>query len=150
MPQEAKTPDPVELARRAFEAANRRDLDAVSSFFASHAVFAGRGVPDIHEGRMAIRSMLEGWFAAYDELEFKLDDVRNLGSGVVFAAVVQEGVLAGSAGHGHLRQREGWVFLWEEGLIARLATFYLNVDEAHAAAEALAETVGEEYRSPID
>ena len=136
MPEESGTPDLVELTRRAFEAANRRDLDAVISFFASNAVFEGRVGSD--RGRAAIRSMLEEWFGAYEELEFKLVDVRNLGNGVVFAVVVQEGALAGSAGHGHFRQREGWVMLWERGLIARLSTAD-DVDEARAAAERLAE-----------
>jgi hypothetical protein len=42
MSQESTTPDLVELTRRAFEAANRRDLDAVSSFFASDTVFEAR------------------------------------------------------------------------------------------------------------
>ena len=136
------TPDLVERVRSAFEAANRRDLDAVISFFAPDSVFEGRGVPATHEGRVAIRSMIEEWFGAYEELVFKLDDVSDLGSGVVFAAVLQEGVPAGSAGHGHLWQREGWVFLWERGLIARLATSYSDIDEARAAAQALAESRG--------
>ena len=142
MPEEATTLDLAELVRRAFEAANRRDLDAVISFFAPDAIFEGRGVPATHEGRVAISSMLDGWFGAYQELEFKVEDVSDLGSGIVVAAVVQEGVPAGSAGHGHVSQREGWVFLWERGLIARLATSYTDVDEARAVAQALAESRG--------
>ena len=140
MLEEATTPDIVELTRLAFEAANRRDLDAVISFYASDAVFEGRMGGDNFEGRVAIRSFLEDWFGAYEELELKLEDVRDLGSGVVFAVVFQEGVLAGSAGHGHVWQREGWVFLWERGLIARHAALDTDIDEARAAAEALAES----------
>ena len=138
MSEESTTPDLVELTRRAFEAANRRDLDAVIGFFASDAVFEGRAVGPIFEGRAAIRSTFEDWFGTYEELEFKLEDVRNLGNGVVFAVVGQEGAPAGSAGHGHFRQREGWVFLWERGLIARLSTY--DIDAANAAAERLAES----------
>jgi hypothetical protein len=52
--------------------------------------------------------------------------------------VIQNGRLVGSAGH--LRQREGWVFVWEKGLIASLATS--EVDEALAGAERLAEERG--------
>jgi uncharacterized protein (TIGR02246 family) len=136
--QESTTSDLVELTRRAFEAANRRDLDAVISFFASDTVFEGRDGWNNLRGRAAFRSFLEDWFGAYEELEFKLEDVRNLGNGVVFAVVVQEGALAGSAGHGHFQQREGWVFLWERGLIARLSTH--EIDVARAAAERLAES----------
>jgi ketosteroid isomerase-like protein len=42
MPEQPATPDPVERVRRAFEAANRCDLNAVISFFASDTVFEGR------------------------------------------------------------------------------------------------------------
>jgi uncharacterized protein (TIGR02246 family) len=138
MSEESTTPDLVELMGMAFEAANRRDLDAVTSSFAEDATFDGRGVPDHHEGRAAIRSMLEEWFGSYEELEFGLEEVRDLGNGVVFAVVTQNGRPVSSAGH--LRQREGWVFVWVRGLIARLRTY--EVDEARAAAEHLAEERG--------
>jgi uncharacterized protein (TIGR02246 family) len=138
MSEEATTPDVVELMGRALEAANRRDLDAVAGSFAEDATFDGRGVPDHYEGRAAIRSMLEEWFGSYEELEFGLEEVRDLGNGVVFAVVVQNGRPAGSAGH--LRQREGWVFVWVRGLIERLRTS--EVDEGRAAAERLARDRG--------
>src|SRR4029079_9014048 len=101
-----------------------------------------------YEGRVAIRSFLENWFGAYEELEFELEDVRDLGSGVVFAVVVQEGVPAGCAGHGRVGQREGWVFLWERGLIARHAALSTDIDEARAAAEPLAESSESSSRIP--
>ena len=138
MPEEATTPDLLELTRLAFEAANRRDLDAVIGFFASDTVFEGRDGWNNLRGRVAFRSFLEDWFGAYEELEFKLEDVRDLSNGVVFVVVAQDGLPVGSAGHGHFRQREGWVFLWERGLIARLST--QDIDEARAAAERLAES----------
>ena len=75
----------------------------------------------------------------YEELEFGLEEVRDLGKGVVFAVVIQNGRPVGSAGH--VRQREGWVFVWVGGLIARL-TIYADIDEARAAAERLAEERG--------
>ena len=135
MSEESTTPDPVELVRRTSEAANRRDLDAVVSSFAEDAVFDGRAAGTFFEGRPAIRRFLEDWFGTYEELELGLEEVRDLGNGVVFAVVVQNGRPAGSAGH--LRQREGWVFVWVRGLIARLTTY--EVDEARAAAERLAQ-----------
>jgi uncharacterized protein (TIGR02246 family) len=138
MSEESTTPDLVELIGRAFEAANRRDLDAVAASFAEDATFDGRGTPEHHAGRAAIRSMIEEWFGAYEELEFGLEEVRDLGNGVVFAVVVQNGRLAGSAGH--LRQREGWVFVWVRGLVARLMTS--EVDEGRTAAERLAAKRG--------
>ncbi len=135
MSEESTTPDPVELLGRAVEAANRRDLDAAASSFAEDATFDGRALGDHFQGRTAIRSFLEDWFSTYEELEFGLEEVRDLGNGVVFAVVVQNGRPAGSAGH--LRQREGWVFVWVRGLIACLTIS--EVDEARAAAERLAQ-----------
>jgi uncharacterized protein (TIGR02246 family) len=136
MSEESTTPDLVELMDRTFEAANRRDLDAVISSFAEDAVFDGRAAGTLFEGRTAIRGFLEDWFGAYEELEVEVEQVRDLGNGVVFAVVIQNGRPVGSAGH--LRQREGWVFVWVRGLIARLTTS--DIDEARASAERLAES----------
>ena len=136
--EESTTPDLVELVRTQFEAGNRRDLDAVASSFAEDATFDGRALGDHFQGRAAIRSFLEDWFGTYEELEFGLEEVRDLGKGVVFAVVTQNGRLVGSAGH--VRQREGWVYVWVGGLIARLTTYEL--DEGRAAAERLVEERG--------
>jgi uncharacterized protein (TIGR02246 family) len=135
MADESTTHDPVELLGRAFEAANRRDLDAVASSFAEDATFDGRALGDHFEGRAAIRSFVGEWFGTYEELEYGLEEIRDLGNGVVFAVVVQNGRLAGSAGN--LQHREGWVFVWVRGLVARLTIS--EVDEGRAAAERLAK-----------
>jgi uncharacterized protein (TIGR02246 family) len=136
--EESTTPDLIELVGRAFEAANRRDLDAVLSSFAEDATFDGRTLGDHYEGRSAIRSFLEEWWGIYEELESGLEETRDLGNGVVFAVVVQNGRPAGSAGH--LRQDEGWVIVWVGGLIASITVY--EVDEGRAAAERLAEERG--------
>jgi uncharacterized protein (TIGR02246 family) len=136
MSEESTTADLVELVGRAFEAANRRDLDAVAWSFAEDATFDGRALGDRFDGRAAIRSFVEEWFGTYEELEFGLEEVRDLGNGVVFAVVAQNGRPAGSGGR--LRQREGWVFVWVRGLIARLTIS--EVDDGRAAAERLAES----------
>jgi uncharacterized protein (TIGR02246 family) len=135
MSEESATADLVELVRRQFEAGNRRDLDAVTSSFAPDAVLDGRALGDHFEGRAAIRSFIEDWFGTYEELEFGLEEVRDLGKGVVFAVVTQNGRPVGSAGH--VRQREAWVYIWVRGLVARF-TVYGDFDEARAAAERLA------------
>ena len=138
MPEESTTPDLVELVRRQRDAGNRRDLDAVTNSFAPDAVFEGRASGDRFEGRAAIRSFLEDWFGTYEELEFGFEEVREVGNGVVFAVVTQNGRPVGSAGH--VRQREGWVYVWVGGMIARLTIS--EIDESRAAAERLAEERG--------
>lgn len=134
MPEESTTPDLVGRVGSAFEAVNRFDVDEVVSSFAEDASFDGRLVGERFEGRAAIRSFIEGWFGTYEGLVYGLEEVRDLGNGVVFAVVVQDGRPAGSSGH--VRQREGWIFVWAGDLVARL--IILEVDEARAAAERLA------------
>ena len=136
MSKEFTTPDPVELVRKQLEALDRGDLDGVVSSVAEDGVLDGRA--DLIEGRATIRGFLEEWFGAYEELDFELEEVSHLGGGVVFAVVIQDGRLVGS--DGHVRQREGWVYLYVEGLIARLRTS--DVDQARAAAERLAQERG--------
>jgi ketosteroid isomerase-like protein len=135
MPEEPTTPDLDELVREQLEAADRRELDAVMSRFAEDAVFDGRGAGTFFEGRAAIRGFLDDWFGAFEKLDFELEEVSHLGGGVVFAVVIQDGRPVGGAGH--VRHREGWVFLWVGASIARLTTS--DVDEARAAAERLAQ-----------
>ena len=72
--------------------------------------------------------------AGRDHLVLVLEEVSDLGNGVVFAVVIQDGRPVGSAGH--LRQHEGWVFIWVRGLIAHFESS--DSDEARAAAERLA------------
>ena len=138
MTEESTTPDLVELVRKQVEALDRGDLDGVMSSVAEDVVLDGRGIGGFFEGRAAIRGFLEDWFRTYEELDFELEEVSHLGGGVVFAVVIQDGRLVG--GDGHLRQREGWVYLCVGGSIARLTTF--EVDQARAAAERLAQERG--------
>jgi ketosteroid isomerase-like protein len=136
MSKDFTTPDPVELVRKQLEALDRGDFDGVMSSVAEDGVLDGRA--DLIEGRAAIRGFVEEWFSAYEELDYELEEVSDLGGGVVFAVVIQDGRLVGSAGR--IRQREGWVYRWVGGSIARLTTS--DVDQARAAAERLAQERG--------
>ena len=136
LPEEFRTSDPAELTRRAFEAVNQRDIDAVASFFAADAVLEGR--LEAVEGRAAIRAFLIEWFGSYAELRMDVEEFAVLDGGVVLAVVSQEGRPVGGGGQVH--QREGWAIRWSaEGLLVRLETHH-DIDEARAAAERLAES----------
>ena len=93
MPDESTTPDLVELTRKQFEAANRRDMDALLSLGASDLVYdtshVGLGV---YEGSVAIRGFLEGWWDAFEELRFEPEEVLDLGNGVTFSVLRQDAV----------------------------------------------------------
>jgi ketosteroid isomerase-like protein len=137
MTEESARPELVELVRKQVEALDRGDLDGVMVSVTDDVVLDGRF--ELVEGRAAIRDFLDEWFRAYEELDFHLEEVSHLGGGVVFAVVIQDGRLVG--GDGHLRQREGWVYLCVGGSIARLTTRE-GVDESRAAAERLAQERG--------
>jgi len=137
MPEESTTPDVVELTRRSIEAGNRRDVDAAMGFYGQESVWdlspIGLGT---YEGLAAIRSFFKEWMAAYDEFEMEVEELLDLGHGVVFFVIRQAGRPVGSSGEVELRYA-GFT-LWVDGLAARVAN-YTDVDKARAAAERLAE-----------
>ena len=140
MSEESTSTDPVELTRRQWDAVNRGDVDALMSRFPADGVYdpspTGLGV---FVGPAAVRGFLEEWWGAFEELRYELEEVRDLGKGVVFAVVRQDGRPAGSTGY--VRAREAYVHEWVDGMIARV-TIYLDIDEARAAAERLAQERG--------
>jgi ketosteroid isomerase-like protein len=137
---ESTTADLVELTRLALEAVNRRDVDAVMSFFAPDAVFDGRVPGELYEGRAAIRGFVNDWFGSFAELRYEVEEFVVLDDGVVLAVVTQEGRPVGVDGQVHMR--EAWAIFWSaDGLLVRL-TVHADIDEARAAAERLAEERG--------
>jgi ketosteroid isomerase-like protein len=130
------TPDLVELTRQAWEGVNRHDPDRVTSFYAPDVLLdlsdLGLGT---FAGVAAVRVFLEDWWGTWRDHLVEVEEIVDLGDGVVFTPVREDGRPAGS--EGHVEQRLGWVFLWEQGLIER-ASAYFDIDEARAAAERLA------------
>jgi ketosteroid isomerase-like protein len=140
MSEESTTPDPVELTRRMMEGANRHDLDTVMQFYAPDAVWdlseVGIGT---YEGAAAIGGLLESWWGTWGGHLIEVEEALDLGNGVVFSSQREDSRLAGS--EGHVEQRVQWVIEWTNGLIKR-QTGYLDIDEARAVAERLAEERG--------
>jgi ketosteroid isomerase-like protein len=137
MSEESTTPDLVELAGRSFAAAGRHDLDALVSFYAADAVWdmsdAGVGT---FAGTAAIRSFFEDWWATWEDHRQEIREFHDFGNGVLFAAIQEDGRLAGS--DRRVEHTRGWVAKWANDLVVRM-TVYLDIDEARAAAERLAE-----------
>src|SRR5438874_2093638 len=92
-----------------------------------------------YEGLAAVRDFFEDWLGAYEEFEFELEQILDLGNGVVFAVVRQNARPVGSTGY--VQMHHANVGLWVEGLLVRI-THYNDIDEARAAAERLAESRG--------
>jgi len=138
MPEESTTPELVELTREAFEAAGRHDPDALMGFYA----------PDVEldlsdlalgtfDGVAAVRSMFQDWWGTWGEHVIEAEKILDLGDGVVFCPVREDGRLVGS--DRHVEHRLGYVFLFVEGLVASQA-IYRDIDEARTAAERLAKS----------
>jgi ketosteroid isomerase-like protein len=136
MSEDPTAPGVIELTRQAFEAGSRHDLDAILGFHVPDAVW---DLSDLalgtFDGVTAIRGFVEDWFATWQDLVLEAEEIVDLGHGVVFAPVLEEGHPTG--GGGHVEQQRGWVTLWVKGKIARIV-IYLDIDEARAAAERLA------------
>ena len=139
MSQESTTPDLIELARLLNEAFNRRDFDAVESFFAPDAVTVGLEGIGTYEGAAAIRGFYEEAASFADDFHVETEEIIDLGNGVTFAVVLITGHLVGSSGD--VQMRFGSVASWTEAVIER-ETGYLDIDEARAAAERLAQERG--------
>jgi ketosteroid isomerase-like protein len=139
MPEESATPDLVEPARRAFEAMNRRDFEALEGFYAPDAVLTLSGMGASFEGAAAIRGFCEDFIATFEEYEIALEEILDLGNGVGFGVYLQRGRPVGSSGR--VQMRAATVFLRAEGMVVRHMMF-TDVDEGRAAAERLAESRG--------
>ncbi len=138
MAEESTTPDLVALTRQLFDAASSGDVDALMQFYAPDAVWETTLVT--LDGSAAIRERLEEWLGAFDELEFELEEILDLGNGVTLTVVNQRARPAGSSSSsgGYMQRQEALIGVWEQGMVTH-ATTYLDVDEAHAAAKRLAE-----------
>ena len=137
MVEESTACDPVALVRRAFDAGNSGDIDAVVAFQAPDSVWDLSDLAlGVFEGTAAIRGWLEDWFGAWADLRLDVREIVNLDQGVVFASVLEAGRPV--EGGGHVEQERGWVILIDQGKILRTA-IYLEHEEARAAAERLAQ-----------
>jgi ketosteroid isomerase-like protein len=136
MAEETATPDPIELTRHLSEA----DGDESLSFYAPDAVFEIVGI-GAFEGHAAIRTSLSDWLSGYETYEEHIDEVLDLGGGVVYAAVRAVCRPAGSPLHVRTSQSHGFVFVWSAGMVTR-GFLYSDLNAARAGAERLAQERG--------
>ena len=138
MSEESTTPHPAERVRQFVEAANRGELDAAPSYLARDSVWdTSRVGIGVFEGAVTIRRFMEDWFRGFEELQFVIDELLDAGSGVVLTVTRQMARPVGTTGW--IQQREGWVWVWVDGLCASVTVYpEAVIDEARAAAERLA------------
>jgi ketosteroid isomerase-like protein len=136
MPGESTTLDLVRLARQGYEAMARGDLDGVMSLFAADAVYdmSDAGL-ETFDGAEAIRGFIEDWRRSWEDYRYELEELLDLGHGVVLSVVREGGRLVG--GKGRVEQRVAHITTWTNGKIEWFK-HYREPDEARAAAERLA------------
>jgi hypothetical protein len=139
MPERSTSPDLIELTHRAYACLNSRDLDAFTGLLGRSCVYdLSRFDLGTYTGPQAIRRFYEKWIAPLHEFGVAVDDIRDLGNGVIYA--VQAGH-RGPSPNFSLELGGGVVGIWEHGKLVRM-TVYPDLDEARAAAERLAQERG--------
>jgi ketosteroid isomerase-like protein len=140
MAEESTRPDLAEVARLQLEAVNRRDFDALLPYAAPNVVYdtspSGFGT---YQGIPAIREFIESYWETFDELSFELVEFVDFGNDVTLAVNIQHALPSGS--NARLEAREAHVTEWRDGLVVRI-TVHMDIDEARAAAERLAQERG--------
>lgn len=140
MPGTSSSPDLVERLRGLHEAIGRGDLQAVADGCAPDAVWdnspSGLGT---YEGQAAILGWFSDWFASFEQVSTRIEEAREVGRGVTFVLIVQQGRPRG--GSGLVQARYASVATWRDGLVQRV-TNYTDIEEARAGAERLAEKRG--------
>jgi ketosteroid isomerase-like protein len=140
MPERQVTSIALELTRRCFAAGNSGDFDALMEFLGPDSVWDvspwGLGS---HTGPASIRAFFEDWIGSFAGYELELEELVDLGSGIVLTVATQRGLPAG--GGARVLIRWAAVFIWAEHKIVR-ATHYASMDDARAAAERLAASRG--------
>jgi ketosteroid isomerase-like protein len=137
MSQDNVSPDVLELTRRTYAAANRGDYDAMMTSYGSDSVWdvspLGLGT---YVGPGAIRRFFEDWIGALEGWRLEIQDLRDLGDGIVLVIAVQTGSSAG--GGPQVQLTHASLFIWSGEVIMK-AIHYWDVHEASAAARAIAE-----------
>jgi ketosteroid isomerase-like protein len=130
--------DPVALTRRLLDAAERRDFAGLRGLLAPDAIWEVMSLDTRFEGAAASLAFLEDWLGAYQDYEIEPEEILDLGSGIVFAAVR----LAGRpiAGGNWLVRRRPLALVWAGGLLVRAAAHAGDLHEGRAAAERLASS----------
>jgi ketosteroid isomerase-like protein len=143
------TPDPLELTLRTYAFLNDHDFDAVVGMFAATGVWDvsdwGLGT---HAGTQSISGFLKAWFGSMDEYRVQVEEMRDLGAGVISAVVIQMARPAGT--RNTLRVQSAPVFEWQDGLIAQVTLYRAVADGREAAARLARSKRGAEPESNVE
>jgi ketosteroid isomerase-like protein len=125
----------VALARKAIDALNRGDFDALLAFHSPDVVWeALEGVPGIGElyrGRAGVREWIEQLLEVFKEPQIEIEEITDLGDDRVFIEVV---LTARGRGSGAPVEYRTWQIVWfVDGLITRRQVFWTRDPALEAA-----------------
>ena len=132
----AMSEENVALARKAIDALNRGDFDALLAFLSPDVVWeALEGIPGIGElyrGRAGVRGWIElMWENAEEGVHIEIEQITDLGDDRVFIAVV---LTARRRGSGVPFEYRTWQIVWfADGLITRRQVFWTRAEALKTA-----------------
>jgi len=131
MDRDLEKADLLDLTGEAYAALNRRDFDALLAMFGPASVWdVSRWGLGTHAGLDSIHHLMDDWFGSLDDYEVQIEEMTDLGNGVVALVVTQVARLKGG---GAMRVRSAPVFVWSGTTIASV-TLYPDIEEGRAAA----------------
>jgi ketosteroid isomerase-like protein len=140
MSEERGTSDLVELTRRQFGCAKVGDWDGVLTFYSPDTDWdMTPGGLSKYDGPAALRRFFVEWSGSYKEWDVELEEVSDLGDGMVLAVALTRG--KPGRGAGWVELRFATIARWIDGRIARI-TSYTDIDEARTAAARVARERG--------
>jgi ketosteroid isomerase-like protein len=128
----------VALARKAVDALNRGDFEALLAFLRPDVVWEAlegvAGIGELYRGREGVREWIElMWENAEDGVHVEIEQITDLGGDRVFIAVV---IKARRRGSGVPFEYPTWQILWfADGLIGRRQVFWTRAEALRTAGQ---------------
>ena len=126
----------VALARKAVDAINRGDFDALLAFLSPDVVWEAlegvTGIGELYRGRAGVREWIElMWENAEEGVHIEIEQITDLGDDRVFIAVV---LTARRRGSGVPFEYRTWQIVWfADGLITRRQVFWTRAEALKTA-----------------
>ena len=126
----------VALARKAIDAINRRDYDALPAFLSPDVIWEAlegvSGIGDLYRGRAEVREWIALMSANTEEgFHAEIEQIADLGDGRVFIAVV---LTARRRGSGTPFEYRTWqIVSFTDGLITRRQVFWTRANALKTA-----------------
>ena len=128
--------DPIEVIRDQYSATNARDFERAMTFYADDVVliveegFLSTGT---FEGIEAVGEWFGDWFRAFgSDYRFTIDEIRELGPGLVFLTATYGGT--GRTSGAEVHDSRSYLYRVEDGRISRVQLFIEPKDALDAAA----------------